>query len=112
MYVWSSKHKAFKPKNTVPNGKHGGGIIILRGGFTASVLIECAVDEIIKNRDYLKILQLQLRSISRWLKLGHNYVFQQHNDPKHTSNLVLEQYKLANTILLKWSSQLTSLDEP
>lgn len=34
-----------------------------------------------------KILQYNLKLPATWLKLGHNWVFQQDKDPKHTSDL-------------------------
>ena len=39
-------------------------------------------------KDYLQILQENLKSIARRMALGCSVVFQQENDPKHTSEVV------------------------
>lgn len=67
-----SKSEIFKSKNTVPAVKHGSGSIMLGGCFAASNTGTLQVDEIIKKGDYLQILQLHSKSITK------------DNDPKHT----------------------------
>lgn len=47
------------------------------------------VDGIMAKKGYLQILQRHLKSTTRWLKLGHSWIFQKDSDPKHTSKLVL-----------------------
>lgn len=47
------------------------------------------------------MFHLQLKSTTRLLKLGHNWVFQQDNDPKFRSNLILDWIKQTKIISLK-----------
>lgn len=51
------------------------------------------VDQAMKKEDYVKIIPLYLHSTARWIKLGHNWVFQQGNYSKHALKLVLECIK-------------------
>lgn len=82
-YVCRSKGGTFKPKNTVPTAEHGGGSIMFWGCFAASGTGTLhKIDGIMKEEDYLQILQLHLRSAASWLNLGPNWVFQLDNDPK------------------------------
>lgn len=46
-----------------------------------------------------------LKSKARWLKLGQSWVFQQDNDPKHTSKLGSESIEQPRLELLDWPSK-------
>uniref|UniRef100_A0A3Q0QZG2 Uncharacterized protein n=1 Tax=Amphilophus citrinellus TaxID=61819 RepID=A0A3Q0QZG2_AMPCI len=70
--------------------KHGGGSIMLSGCFTASGTATLHKVYGIIQEGFLNIFQLHLKSTATWLKLGHNWVFQQDSDPKHTSKLSLK----------------------
>lgn len=41
------------------------------------------LDEIVKNLDYLQILQFHFKLTARCLKLGHSWLFQRDNDHDH-----------------------------
>lgn len=90
--------------------KHSGDSIIVWGCFAVSGSGTVVVQSRWNNKDYLQNDQLHLKSTARRLKLGHNWMFQQDNDAKHTSKLVLEQIKQVNINFLEWPSQSTDLN--
>ena len=57
---------------------------------------------------YLDILNLNLTAPARKLKLGRRWIFQQDNDPKHTSKPTQKWITESKIKLLPWPSQ--SLD--
>lgn len=76
---------------TVADVKHGDGRITLRCGFVSSGNAAFnKVDETRKKRKNLRILQQNLKPLTRWLNLGHNDV------PKHTSELLVGEIKPTN----------------
>ena len=46
------------------------------------------IDVIMRKEHYVDILKQHLKTSVRKLKLGHKWVFQIDNDPKHTSKVV------------------------
>ena len=72
------------PKNTIPTVKHGGGSIMMWGcsaaGGTGALH---KIDGIMRTENYVDILKQDLKTSVRKLKLGHKWVFQMDNDPKH-----------------------------
>lgn len=79
-------------KNIIPTVKHGGGNVmvwgcIAAGGAGKLEFIESNMDKHL----YLKILKENLKQSAEQLGLDkNNFLFQQDNDPKHTSYLVKE----------------------
>ena len=51
------------------------------------------IDGIMRRENYLNILKHYLKTSVRKLKLGHKWVFQMDNDPKHTSKVVAKWLK-------------------
>lgn len=89
--IWRSKNQEYEEKNIISTVKHGGGSVMVWGCMAASgvgnlVFIESTMNKL----DYLNILQNNLHASVEKLGLESTWIFQQDNDPKHTSKVVKE----------------------
>lgn len=100
--IFGSKRKVFVrrlptekmiPACVVPTVKHGGGSIMVWGSFSGQGVGDLfQVEGILKKEGYHSILQRH--AIPSGLRLiGKRFVFQQDNDPKHTSKLCTDYLK-------------------
>ena len=62
------------------------------------------IDGIMRKRNYVDILKKH-KTLARKLKLGHKWVFQMDNAPKHTSKVVAIWLKDNKVKILEWPSQ-------
>uniref|UniRef100_A0A8C7MLT3 Transposase Tc1-like domain-containing protein n=1 Tax=Oncorhynchus kisutch TaxID=8019 RepID=A0A8C7MLT3_ONCKI len=109
--VWRKEKDEYNPKNTIPTVKHGGGNIILWGCFSAKGTgrlhrIEGRMDGAM----YLEILANNLLPSVRVLKMGHGWVFQHDNDPKHTVMATKDWLHKKHLKVLEWPSQSPDLN--
>ena len=68
------------------------------------------IDGTMRKEDYLEILQDNLKTSAKDLNLGKNWVFQQDNDPKHTSKVVSDWLKKKKIRVMEWPSQSPDLN--
>ena len=107
--VWRSKKEEFDPKCTAPTAKYGGGgSTTICGCFCRSGVGNLVfLDRNMDMHYYVDIFHKKLIQSEKHLCLGRHFIFQQDNDPKHTSDL-------AKTIVLgffqsKYESHRTSM---
>lgn len=89
--IWRSKNEAFSDKNVIKTVKHGGGSVMVWGCMAASGVGNLVfIESTMKKEDYLNILSHNVAPSVEKLSLPQNWIFQQDNDPKHTSKIVKE----------------------
>ncbi len=110
--VYRKRNEAFKEKNTVPTVKHGGGSKMFWGCFAASGTgcLDC-VNGIMKSDDYQRILGRNVVASVRKLHLHQrSWVFQQDNDPKHTSKSTQKWLQTKRWRVVKWPAMSPDLN--
>ena len=100
--VRRKRNAEYKPKNTIPTVKHGGGNLMHWGCFSA------------KGTGRLH----RIEGRDEWVhvpgnfgrKMGRGWVFQHNNDPKHTAKATKEWLKKKHIKVLEWPSQSPDLN--
>lgn len=113
-YVRRKVNERFKKECILPTVKHGGGSVMVWGCFThAGVGDLIRIEGIMKKEQYHNILQRHAIPSGTNL-IGEGFIFQQDNDPKHTSRLCagyLKRKKEAGLIdILEWPPQSPDLN--
>uniref|UniRef100_A0AAY5KRM3 Tc1-like transposase DDE domain-containing protein n=1 Tax=Esox lucius TaxID=8010 RepID=A0AAY5KRM3_ESOLU len=104
-YVWKRRNAANDPKNIIPTVKHGFGNIMLWGCFSAKGTGQLhLIKGMMDGAMYRLILGEHLLPSARALKMGHGWVNQHDNYPKHTAKATKEWLKKHNKVL-EWPSQ-------
>ena len=68
------------------------------------------IDGIMDSEVYVNILNRNLLASTKKLRLGKHFIFQQDNDPKHTSKKAKEFFIQKQIELLKWPAQSPDLN--
>ena len=83
--VWRKRNAEYNPKNTIATVKHGGGNLMLWGCFSAKGTGRLhRIEGRMNGAMFREILGNKPPSL-RALKMGHGWVFQHDNEPKHTA---------------------------
>ncbi|CAD6184705.1 unnamed protein product [Caenorhabditis auriculariae] len=99
----------YHPKYQLPTVKHGGGSCMVWGAFSGSGIGPLhRVNGILDKHVYKDILQNQMLPHLR--AMGRGSVYQQDNDPKHTSLFVKDRFKSRRVNVMGWPSQSPDLN--
>lgn len=110
-WVWRVAGEEYTDACTIKTVKHGGGSIMLWGCMSSKGvgrLVE--IKETMTGAKYVQILQENLFDSAVEMGLGRDFVFQQDNDPKHTSKLARKFFEDNNITLLEWPAQSPDLN--
>lgn len=108
--VRRSKGTRLKPANVLPTVKHGGASVMVWGCFSGAgcgpIHQITGIMDRFQYRDILESVMLPYAEEEMPLR----WVFQQDNDPKHSSKLLKEWFATKNIRVLEWPSQSPDLN--
>lgn len=109
-YVRRPLGRRFDPKYQLPTVKHGGGSLMVWGCFCGNGVGPLfRIQGIMDKNKYLDILEKVMLPYGR-STLGRRLIFQQDNDPKHTSGVVRQWFIRRRLNVLEWPSQSPDLN--
>ncbi|KAF7699610.1 Transposable element Tcb2 transposase [Cucumispora dikerogammari] len=104
-YIWREKGARLDPKYLSPTIKFGGGNIMVWGCISSKGMGKLVfIEEIMDRYLYTSILANNLKSSAELMGLD-TFIFQQDNDPKHTSVHTKAFFIENNIEVLAWPSQ-------
>uniref|UniRef100_A0A1I7XEV3 DDE_3 domain-containing protein n=1 Tax=Heterorhabditis bacteriophora TaxID=37862 RepID=A0A1I7XEV3_HETBA len=110
-YVRRRPGEEFMPKCTIPTIKHGGGSVMVWAAFNRNGPGPLHIAEgIMDSTSYVRILEDNLLPYARSQRLGRNWIFQQDNDPKHSSNATKRWHHQKKIMNIEWPSQSRDLN--
>ena len=111
-HVWQKlSTETHPPSNTIPSMKHGGDSILLWGCLSVAGTGKFVrIEGTMNGAKYWQILVENLLQSAKDLGLLRRFMFQQDNDPKHTSKATLEWLQNKNVKFREWPSQSPDLN--
>jgi transposase len=126
-YHWTNRPEELTEDGITPTLKFGGGGIMVWSCLTwdgmkttdfvassshfSGVGYSCKIDDIMDADLYVQILKSELMDTIKYYELDQDeIIFQQDNDPKHTSKLAKDALEDLNLNVLEWPSQSPDLN--
>lgn len=112
LWCWKSKGEGLSKRIIQPTVKHGGGSLMAWGCMTAhGVGYLCKIEGGLNADLYCQILEDELiQSMDYYGMNKEKVIFQQDNDPKHTSKIAKECLRKLNINVLEWPPQSPDLN--
>ena len=108
-WAWRRVGEHLKPRHVKSTINHDYSVMVW-GCFASNRVSQLnIVDGTMDAKQYISILETSMVPSAREL-IGQNYVFQQDNDPKHTSKLAKTWFQKKNINVLEWPSQSPDLN--
>ena len=109
-YVWRNKNSGLQNKNLSKTIKGGGGSVMVWACFSHSGVGNIKIiEETMTGPVYVDILSRNLFESADKMGL-HSFIFQQDNDPKHTSCIAKEFFAENNINALEWPARSPDLN--
>jgi transposase len=109
-YIWREPGKELDPKYVNKTVKYGGGNVMVWGCFSSKGMGKLVfIDDTMDQWVYLNILKNNLNESASLMGL-ESFIFQQDNDPKHTSKVITEYLEQEKIPVLAWPSQSPDLN--
>ena len=100
-----------KPKNTIPTVKFWRGNVIIWNCFSSrGTGMICVIKEGMNGATYQDIFEENLFESFKMLNLNADWVFQQHNEPKHSAKVTKRWFVQHNVNMLQWPRQSRDLN--
>lgn len=100
----------FNPKYVTPTVKHGKGSVFLWGCFSWNGVGPLSfINDTMDRFVYRDIMQNVMLPYAEW-EMPLRFIFQQDNDPKHSSQIVQEWFQENNVRVLQWPAQSPDLN--
>lgn len=109
-YVRRPENSEFKPRYTIKTVKHGGAKVMAWGSFSYAGV--GPIHQIIGTMDqrvYVDIMSSVMLPYASW-NMPAKWVFQQDNDPKHTSKSAKEWFRVNGVEVMDWPAQSPDLN--
>ncbi|CAJ0918252.1 unnamed protein product [Ranitomeya imitator] len=104
-------NKAYDESNTIPTVKHGGGSPMLWGCVRYKGTVNLIkVEGKMKAARCQQILEAFLQWSARKLRMGHTWMFQHDNNPKHKAKSTCHWLQQNKVKVLEWTSQSPDLN--
>ena len=110
-YCWRKINQEFNMVNLKPTVKHGGGSVFVWGCFSYHGIGNLVfIDSHLTGEKYVNILDNNLLPSARKFGLASSFVFQQDNDPKHTSRVAKAYFDSNKIPVLPWPAMSPDLN--
>lgn len=109
-FVRRPQNAEYNPKYTVKTVKHGGAKVMVWGSFSYSGVGPIHwIKETMDQRVYVEILETVMLPYADW-NMPLKWLFQQDNDPKHTSKSAKEWFRFNGVEVMSWPAQSPDLN--